>query len=172
MGCHVTAFSGSDSKEKEAKSFGAHEFVVTKVPDGESFKVQNQLDFILCTVSGQVDWTAYYKVLKPAGTIIAMGLSDVPVMKLPYESLLFNEQKMTGSLVASRQVQTLMLEFAARHGITAQTEECEMTKENLENCLERLEKGDVRYRVSCTSSPSGIKLIKYLVRSLEFTEKG
>lgn len=148
MGCHVVAFSGSDSKEKEAKSFGAHEFVITKVPEGETFKVSQKLDYILCTVSGQIDWAAYYKVLKPSGTIIAMGVSDDPVMKLPYSSLIAYEHKMTGSLVASRQVQTLMLEFAARHGITAQTEELDMTKDNLDTCLERLQKGDVRYRVS------------------------
>lgn len=168
MGCHVVAFSGSDSKEKEAKSFGAHEFVITKVDKGESFKVEEKLDFILCTVSGQIDWAAYYKVLKPSGTIIAMGVSDDPIMKLPYNDLLWQEQKMTGSLVASRQVQTLMLEFAARHGITAQTEEVEMTKDNLEKCLERLENGDVRYRVSPASKKLNERYILIDVISLCF----
>lgn len=146
MGCHVTAFSGSENKKEEAMSFGAHEFTVTKVPEGEKFKVEEKLDIILSTVSGQLDWSKYYEVLKPSGTVVAMGLSDDPICKLPYASLLMNEQKLTGSLVASRQVQTLMLEFAARHKITVAKEELEMTKENLETCFERLEKGDVRYR--------------------------
>lgn len=147
MGCHVAAFSTSESKKEEAMSFGAHEFVVTKVPEGESFKVEEKFDYILSTVSGQLDWPAYYRVLKPSGTIIAMGLSDDPVMKLPYASLLVNEQKMTGSLVASRQVQTLMLEFAARHKIKVAKEVVELSKENLQDCIDRLEKNDVRYRV-------------------------
>lgn len=148
MGCHVTAFSGSESKKQEALNFGAREFVVTKVPEGETFKVEQKLDYILSTVAGQLDWPAYYKVLKPSGSVITMGLSDESVMKLPYASLIMYEQKMVGSLVASRQVQTLMLEFAARHNIKAAIEEVDMSKDNLEKCFERLEKGDVRYRVS------------------------
>lgn len=151
-GCHVTAFSTSDSKKQEAKKFGAHEFVITKVPEGETFKVEEKLDVILSTVSGQLDWAAYYKVLKPSGIMVAMGVSDDPVMKLPYGSMLQNEHKMTGSLVASRQVQTLMLDFAARHNISAAIEEMEMTKENLDKCIERLEKNDVRYRFVLKSS--------------------
>ncbi|KAJ8609375.1 hypothetical protein MRB53_039140 [Persea americana] len=43
-----------------------------------------------------------------------------------------------------------MLEFAARHKVEAAIEEMELTKDNLEHCIERLEKGDVRY--SCLKS--------------------
>ncbi|KAJ8609374.1 hypothetical protein MRB53_039139 [Persea americana] len=83
-GCHVTAFSTTDSKRDEAMKFGAHEFVVTKVPEGETFKVEEKLDIILSTVSGQLPWEQYYKVLKASGTVVTMGLSDDPKMTLPY----------------------------------------------------------------------------------------
>lgn len=145
-GCEVTAFSTTAGKRDEAMKFGAHKFVTTK----DEFSVDDKLDWILSTVSGQLDWSAYYKVLKPSGTIITMGVSSDPVMKLPYGSFIANEFGMRGSLVASRQVQTLMLQFAARHGIKAAIEEHPLTKENLETCIERLEKGDVRYRFAFT----------------------
>ena len=144
-GCHVVAFSSTDSKKDEALGFGAHEFVATKIPKGDSLKLSQKLDVIISTVSGQLDWELYYDCLKPSGTMIALGVSDQP-MVLPYSKILRAEHKTVTSLVASRQVQILMLEFAARHKIEAAIEEMAFTKENLELCIERLEKGDVRYR--------------------------
>jgi D-arabinose 1-dehydrogenase-like Zn-dependent alcohol dehydrogenase len=144
-GCHVTAFSGTNSKEEEARSFGAHEFVTTKGKD--KLSVADKLDYLLVTVSGQVDWKMYYSVMKPRGRIIAMGVDNSgQTANLPYGQIISQEMSFAGSLVASRQVHALMLEFCARHGVTPVIEEMEMTKENLEKALERLEKGDVRYR--------------------------
>ncbi|ORY74346.1 NADP-dependent alcohol dehydrogenase [Protomyces lactucae-debilis] len=144
-GCHVTAFSRTNDKEEEARSFGAHEFVTTK--GKETLSVENKLDFLLVTVSGQVDWKMYYSVMKPRGRIIAMGVDHSGQgANLPYGQMLSQEMSFAGSLVASRQVHALMLEFFARHAITPVIEEMEMTKENLETAIERLEKGDVRYR--------------------------
>ncbi|BFZ63403.1 hypothetical protein YB2330_004525 [Saitoella coloradoensis] len=145
-GCHVAAFSGSDSKKAEAEHFGAREFVVTRVAEDQEFQIEEKFDFILSTVAGQIPWAKYMRCLKPTGTMIPLGLSSDPDMITPYSDIIVHELKVSGSLVASRHVQNLMLEFAARHGIKPQNEILEMTADNINDAADRLHKGDVRYR--------------------------
>ena len=103
-GCHVTAFSTRQEKAEEAKSFGAHEVLVTKLPEGQSFVPQNEnekFDFILCTVSGQLPWDDYISCLNTKGTLIPLGV-DFGRFNAPYAPLLTRENKVGGSLVATR----------------------------------------------------------------------
>jgi D-arabinose 1-dehydrogenase-like Zn-dependent alcohol dehydrogenase len=50
MGCEVTAFSGTESKKVDSLALGAHHFVITNTPEGESLKVARPIDKLLvCT---------------------------------------------------------------------------------------------------------------------------
>jgi D-arabinose 1-dehydrogenase-like Zn-dependent alcohol dehydrogenase len=53
MGCEVVVFSGSDSKEEEARKLGAKEFVAIKGVTELNIKPINHL---LVTASAQPDW--------------------------------------------------------------------------------------------------------------------
>ena len=104
-GCSVGAFTTSESKVEEAKSFGAHDVIITKRADGKSFvpeKEEDKFDFIFCTVSSQVPWDAYFDCLKTRGTIIPLGVDFGKFETNRYFSLLARENKVGGSLVATR----------------------------------------------------------------------
>ena len=54
--------------------------------------------------------------------------------------------RILNSLVASRNVHKRMLEFAALHQIKPIIETFPMTEEGIEEALDKLDKGNVRYR--------------------------
>src|ERR1700683_312587 len=56
MGCEVVVFSGTNSKEEEAKKLGAKEFVAMKGVDKLNIKPVNHL---VVTTSAQPDWKLY-----------------------------------------------------------------------------------------------------------------
>ncbi|TIB78576.1 GroES-like protein [Wallemia mellicola] len=148
-GCSVGAFTTSESKADEAKSFGAHDVIVTKRADGESFVPKSdaeKFDFILCTVSGQVPWDQYIDCLKPRGVVIPLGVDFGKFETNRYFSLLARENKVGGSFVATRFEHYKMLEFCARHSIKPAIEMLDLNEENINTAFDRLQKNDVRYR--------------------------
>ncbi|TIB10934.1 hypothetical protein E3P89_02619 [Wallemia ichthyophaga] len=148
-GCSVGAFTTSENKVAEAKSFGAHDVIVTKRADGKSFvpeKEEEKFDFIFCSVSSQVPWDDYFDCLKARGTIIPLGVDFGKFETNRYFSLLARENKVGGSLVATRYEHQKMLEFCARHDIKPAVEVLDLNEKNLNIAFERLQKNDVRYR--------------------------
>lgn len=143
FGSEVTAFSSTAEKEAEAKSLGAKHFVHTRAPQWDR-PIRNSLDFILVTATADLDWKPYVKALKPNGALCFLtGESsniDVPV------SMLLNGQKtLSGSIIGGRAIMREMLEFAARHGVEAQTEVMPMREVNA--ALEKVRRNAARYRM-------------------------
>lgn len=148
MGAEVVVFSGSENKKDEAIKLGAHEFVAAKNnPKLEGIK---PINFLIVTTSAQPDWKAYLNVLEKQATIIPLSV-DQGDFVFPYFPIVGKQLKIQGSLVADRAVHRLMLEFSAKHGIKPMIEEVPMTEEGLNNAVERLQKGDVRYRFVAVS---------------------
>ncbi|CBQ72841.1 probable NADP-dependent alcohol dehydrogenase [Sporisorium reilianum SRZ2] len=153
MGCDVVVFSGSESKKDEAMQLGAHEFVAAKTnPKLEGIK---PVDFLMVTTSAQPDWKAYLNVLEKDATIIPLSV-DAGDFVFPYMPIIGKQLKIQGSLVATRDVHAQMLVYAARHGIKPMIEEVPMTEEGINNAVERLKKGDVRYRFVAVSQTNKV----------------
>ncbi|KAI9289250.1 hypothetical protein BC943DRAFT_313933 [Umbelopsis sp. AD052] len=144
-GCHVVAISTNSKKEEEARSFGAHEFWNSSEFSDEQLEKLDKLDFILNTVSGDLDWDQYFSLLKPNGTFILVGVTEKP-MTFNAGIFLGYQLKFAGSLVASRNVSNLMLKFAARHNIKPQIEEYPMTAEGTTQAVQRVRDNKTRYR--------------------------
>jgi uncharacterized zinc-type alcohol dehydrogenase-like protein len=125
FGCEVTAFSTSPGKEKDAKAFGANHFINTKDP-GQMEAAAGTLDYILSTVSADLDWGGYLNALKPAGTICVLGVGESIV--IPNVPFIFGEKTITSSLIGNRSDFTEMLEFSARHNIAPKVEVIPMSK--------------------------------------------
>lgn len=158
MGCEVVVFSGSENKKDEALKLGAHEFVAAK--NNPKFEGVKPVDFLIVTTSAQPDWKAYLRVLEKDATIIPLSV-DEGNFEFPYMPIIGKQLKIQGSLVATRDVHAKMLQFAARHGIKPMIEEVPMTEEGINSAVERLKKGDVRYRfvaVSQTNKPNSANL--------------
>jgi len=144
LGAHVVALSSSSGKEEEAKSLGADEFLITR--DAAAMRARDStFDFILCTVSAELEWVTYFKLLKPEGKLCMVGLP--PEIKFNPMILVNKSLEFCGSYLASPSEIKNMLTFCAKNKIKAMVETHEMTAENANLALDRLEKNLPRYRI-------------------------
>jgi len=73
-------------------------------------------------------------------------LLGVPWLTMHAVPLILNGWTIQGSVVASRHVHKKMLEFAALHKIAPIVERFPMTAKGIEEAMEKLENGSMRYR--------------------------
>ena len=142
-GCDVTAFTSSESKFDEARGFGAHH-VVSSRDSAAIKKLAGTLDLLIVTVNVPLDWDAMIAALAPNGRMHVVGavLEPIPVAAF---SLIMGQRSLSGSPTGSPVGIGTMLDFAARHHITPQTEHFPMSRIN--EAFERLEAGKARYRI-------------------------
>jgi alcohol/geraniol dehydrogenase (NADP+) len=142
-GCDVTAFTSSESKFDEAKSFGAHHVLSSK--DSAAIKKQaGSFDLLISTVNVKLDWDSMIAALAPNGRLHVVGavLEPIPVAAF---SLIGQQRAVSGSPSGSPIATATMLDFAARHNIAPQTEHYPMSKIN--EAFARLDSGKARYRI-------------------------
>ncbi len=145
FGAEVTVFSQTDRKREEATKLGAHNFVSMKdTPDVSKIGLK-PIDHLVVSSSVLPEWKSYLPALAPRASIIPLSVDNGNI-EFPNMGLIGNELRIIGSLVASRQVHRNMLEFAALHSIKPMTERLPLTEAGLNEAMERLDKGDVRYR--------------------------
>ncbi len=142
-GCDVIAFTSSESKFEEAKGFGANHVISSKDPAAIR-KLAGSLDLLISTVNVPLDWDAMIATLAPNGRLHVVGavLEPIPVAAF---SLIMQQRSVSGSPTGSPVAIETMLDFAARHGITPQTEHFPMSRIN--EAFSRLESGKARYRI-------------------------
>ncbi|KAL9938110.1 hypothetical protein V8E36_002733 [Tilletia maclaganii] len=144
MGCDTVVFSGTKSKEEEARSFGATEFVAVK--DNPKLKGVKPVDVLIVTTSGHPDYELYFRVLGRKSTVIPLTVASDP-LAVPNMTLLAKQVRVQGSYVASRGVHRRMLDFFGAHPqARPKIEVLPMTLDGLNEAAKRLDKGDVRYR--------------------------
>ncbi|KAB1211053.1 putative mannitol dehydrogenase [Morella rubra] len=170
MGVKVTVISTSPNKKKEAlEHLGADSFLVSSDQD-QMQAAQGTLDGIIDTVSARHPLVPLAGLLKTNGKLVMVGAPDKP-LELPVFPLLmgksaafgildgillwhlgsdFNVHGMTGrkmvggSGIGGMKETQEMIDFAAKHNITADIEVIPIDYVN--TAMERLEKADVRYR--------------------------
>jgi uncharacterized zinc-type alcohol dehydrogenase-like protein len=142
-GCEVTAFTSDLSKTDELKAMGA-DFVVNSRDDAEIEKLAGKFDMILSTVNVPLNWRGYLTALAPKGRLHLVGavLEPIPVGAF---DLIMNQKAVTGTATGSPYVVRKMVEFCARHGIEAVTENFKMSEIN--EAFAHLESGKARYRI-------------------------
>jgi uncharacterized zinc-type alcohol dehydrogenase-like protein len=142
MGAHVTVFSTSRNKERDAKQLGASDFVLsTKTANFEP--LTGTLDFIIDTVSAKHDFTPYLMALKNDATMVLVGASPLP-SELLASSLIMGRKRLAGSLIGGVRETQEMLDFCFRKKIYCDIELIPAAKIN--EAYERTIKGDVKYR--------------------------
>lgn len=143
MGATVVVLSGSDRKKDEAMRLGAHEFIATK--DMKEINPSQKINRLLVTTSAQPEWEKIVPALAPGATIHPLSV-DEGNFSMPYMPLLANGLTVQGSVVASRFVHNRMLEFAALHKITPIIEEFAMSEQSINEAMDKLAEGNMRYR--------------------------
>ncbi|GMY24002.1 probable mannitol dehydrogenase isoform X2 [Fagus crenata] len=143
MGVKVTVISTSPSKKKEAlEHLGADSFLVSKDQD-QMQAAQGTLDGIIDTVSAQHPLLPLIGLLKKQGKLVMVGAPVTP-LEIPIFPLLMGRKLVGGSLVGGMKETQEMIDFAAKHNITADIEVIPIDYVN--TAMERLLKADVRYR--------------------------
>ncbi|MGI9014359.1 MAG: NADPH-dependent aldehyde reductase Ahr [Phycisphaerales bacterium] len=142
-GCHVTAFTSSESKHEEAQKLGAHDIINSRNADAVK-EHAGRFDLILATVNVALDWNAYIEALSPRGRLHFVGAVMEPIDAQAFP-LIFGQRSISGSPVGSPATIATMLDFCARHKIAPMTEHFPMNKVN--DAIEHLKQGKARYRV-------------------------
>jgi uncharacterized zinc-type alcohol dehydrogenase-like protein len=143
MGAHVVVFTTSANKAAEAKALGADEVVISK-DDLEMSAQKNRFRFILSTVAASHDLDPYVALLKRDGVIVFIGLPSENHPPPSMGNFIFGRRSMAGSLIGGVQETQEMLEFCAKHNITADIEMIAMQDINV--AFDRMLKNDVKYR--------------------------
>jgi uncharacterized zinc-type alcohol dehydrogenase-like protein len=142
FGAEVTMLSHSASKEKDAKKFGAHKFILTS--DAAQTKgATNYFDFILDTVSADHDYNMYLNMLTTNGVMTCVGAPPAPA-QVPAFNLIMKRRSLAGSLIGGILETQEMLDYCAEHNIVSDVEVINI--KDINEAYERMLKGDVRYR--------------------------
>ncbi len=142
-GCQITAFTSNLDKTEELKQMGADEVVNSR--DLAAIQAQKgKFDLILSTVNLPLNWNDYLATLAPNGTLHMLGVVLEP-LQIATGSLLGGSKSVTGSATGSPAALRELLKFAARKKIAPQIELYPMSQIN--QAIERLHQGDVRYRI-------------------------
>ena len=142
-GCEVTAFTSSESKFEEARGFGANHVVSSR--DSAAIKtLAGKFDLLIVTANVPLDWEALMASLAPNGRMHFVGAVLKPI-EISAFSMILGQKSVSGSPTGSPVAIEKMLDFAARHKISPQTEHFPMSRIN--EAFERLDAGKARYRI-------------------------
>lgn len=143
MGAYVVLFTSSASKVQDAERLGADEVIITKNLN-EMQKQANRFNFIMNTVAASHNLDIYLDMLKRDGTMCLLGAPEFPHPSPTVGKLIFKRREIAGSLIGGIKETQEMLDFCARHHITADIEMIPIQQIN--EAYERMLKSDVKYR--------------------------
>jgi len=151
LGAETYALSHSPNKVDDAKRLGAKEVIITS-EDGWADKYKFKFDFILnCSnMTNEFDLAAYMGTLKPNGEFHMVGIPEKPLPELKAFDFLANGAKISASHLGNHQEMEAMLKLAAEKGVRPQVETIELSEAGCKEAVERVKKGDVRYRFTLT----------------------
>ncbi|MGP5396577.1 NAD(P)-dependent alcohol dehydrogenase [Arthrobacter rhombi] len=148
LGAEVTVLSQTLSKQEDGQRFGADHYYATSDP--ETFtQLAGSFDFILNTVSAEIELDAYLSLLALDGTLTNVGAPPVP-LSLNVFSLIGARRSFAGSLIGGIRETQEMLDFCAEHGVEAATEL--IGAEQINEAYERVQSSKVRYRAVIDTS--------------------
>jgi uncharacterized zinc-type alcohol dehydrogenase-like protein len=142
FGAEVTVISSSKNKEEDAKKLGANYFVVSSQID-QSPELVNKFDVIINTISANIDYNLYIKLLNIGGVLVLLGVQQVP-STLNSLGVVFGRRVITGSLIGGLKETQEMLDYCDKNNVLPEVEIIKM--EQINSAFERMEKSDVKYR--------------------------
>ena len=105
-------------------------------------ELEFNLDLLLCTASGKINWEPLLNTLKKKAVFILVGFQD---LELNSTDLVAHQLSITGSFIGSRATMQEMFSFAQSHGIKPAIETMPMSKVN--EALQRVKENKARYRI-------------------------
>lgn len=141
LGADTTVISRSAGKAGDARRLGAHD-LIDSTDDRRMAAARDRFDVVIDTIAVPHDLAPYLGLVALDGTLSLVGhLGEVTVRAT---DLLIGRKKLGSAGSGGRPATAALLEFCARHGVTADIELLPSARVN--EALDRLERGDVRYR--------------------------
>lgn len=141
LGADTAVISRSRDKAGDARRLGAHEFLVSADTAAMS-AARDRFDVVIDTISAPHELEPYLRLVALDGTLSQVGyLGPVTVQTT---ELLIGRKKLGSAGSGGRPATAALLDFCARHDITADVEVLPSARVN--EALDRLERNDVRYR--------------------------
>lgn len=133
--------SRTRDKAQDARALGATGLLLSTEETAMS-EARGRFDLILDTISAPHDLQPLLALLGLDGTLSVLGFfGEIPV---PVTALTMGRKKLTSSGTGGREATSELLTFCAEHGIAADIES--LPSARVGEALDRLERGDVRYR--------------------------
>ena len=143
MGAEVYVLGRSKSKEKDAKEFGAKDYLLTAEAVGSH---KNFFDMILNTTSSSADNDALLGMLRIGGSLVYVGLAGEPQSFDPF-SLVTGLKSIGGSNTGGIALTQQMLDFCGEKNIASTIELLDASDaKSVDSAYERVVGSDVRYR--------------------------
>ncbi|MFC3994833.1 NAD(P)-dependent alcohol dehydrogenase [Nocardiopsis sediminis] len=141
LGATTSVISRSPGKAGDARSLGAHEFILSTDPE-QVADARDRFDVVIDTVSAPHDLGPYLRLVAMDGTLSHLGhLGPVTVETM---DLLVGRKSLSSAGSGGRPATAAMLAFCAGKGITAEIELLPSAQVN--EALARLRRNDVHYR--------------------------
>lgn len=157
LGADVTLFTRSPGKEEDARRLGAHHVVLSEEP-GQMQQVAGHFDLIIDTVPYAHDINPYLSTLKIDGTLVFVGLLGEVQPAVNTVPMIMGRRSVAGSCIGGIAETQEMLDFCAKHNISADVEVINIQEIN--EAWERMLKSDVKYRfvIDMASLQQGARL--------------
>ena len=144
MGKHVTAFTTSEKKRELLTKLGADKIVISKDPQ-QMKDAAGSIQFLINTISTDVDFKPYFSCVKRGGKFIQVGTpAAADCMKINIIDLVFNEIQIIGSVIGPRQSYKNMIDFCYKNDVYPICEEYQFEK--MPEAFEKLEHGSPFFR--------------------------
>lgn len=141
MGAEVVVLTSTASKAEDAKRLGADHAILTS--DKAQLYACPKLDIIIDTASGGHDINRYLHLLRKDGSLVLVGLPAEP-LQVVAAVVVHGRKSLSGSNIGGIAETEEMLQFCYEHGIVTDAEVLPASQAN--EAMERLERGDVKYR--------------------------
>jgi uncharacterized zinc-type alcohol dehydrogenase-like protein len=143
LGAHVTLFSRSTNKTKDAKALGADEVVIS-TDQAQMEKAMGRFDLIIDTVPYAHNLNPYVGTLTTNGTLCVVGYLGPLDPMLVTVPLIMGRKSIAGSLIGGIAETQELLDFCGKHNITSDVEVIKI--QDINKAYTRMLKSDVKYR--------------------------
>lgn len=151
LGAETWAISRSRAKEADARKLGADGYIAT-AEEGWEKEHLTSFDLIVnCANSSKgFDLARYLSMMDVHGRWISVGMPEEEGQVIKAQNLVSNGVLIGATHIGNRQEMLDMLKLAVDKGLRSHVEEIQIGEEGLAQAMQRMKKGDVRYRFALT----------------------
>ena len=143
LGAHVTLFSRSTNKIKDAKALGADEVIIS-TDEAQMNSAMGRFDVIIDTVPYAHDLNPYVATLNTSGTLVVVGYLGSLDPMLVTVPMIMGRKSVAGSLIGGIAETQELLDFCGKHNITSDVEVIKI--QDINQAYGRMLNSDVKYR--------------------------